>query len=152
MSSLYNQRDYGFVLEARKPVNSYVYATLGYRLDELDIFNIASNISQVLRDELGNQTKSQIYSSVVFDRRDNPVLTRTGQRVTISPYVAGGPLGGNDQIYGWDVQASQYFHLWWDTILLLNGETQRSNNWARRQRCPHLRPAFPRRLKQFTRL
>ena len=130
LSSLYDQRDYGFVLEARKPLNSYMYATLGYRLERLDIFNVALSISQELGQELGQQTKSQIFSSVVFDRRDNPLLTRTGQRVTISPYVAGGPLGGNDQIYGWDLEASQYFHMWWDTILLLNGEIATVNNWG----------------------
>jgi outer membrane protein insertion porin family len=130
LSSLYDQRDYGFVLEARKPVNSYVYTTLGYRLERLDIFNVATSISQNLAQELGAQTKSQIYTSVVFDRRDNPLLTRNGQRVTISPYVAGGPLGGNDQIYGWNVEASQYFHMWWDTILLLNGEIATVNNWG----------------------
>jgi outer membrane protein insertion porin family len=130
LSSLYDQRDYGFVLEARKPINSYVYATLGYRLERLDIFNVAPSISQNLAQELGAQTKSQIYTSIVFDRRDNPLLTRTGQRVTISPYVAGGPLGGNDQIYGWNVDASQYFHMWWDTILLLNGEIATVSSWG----------------------
>jgi outer membrane protein insertion porin family len=130
LSSLYNQRDYGFALEARKPLNSYMSATLGYRLERLDIFNVATSISQNLAQELGAQTKSQIYTSVVFDRRDNPLLTRNGQRVTISPYVAGGPLGGNDQIYGWNVEASQYFHMWWDTILLLNGEIATVNNWG----------------------
>jgi outer membrane protein insertion porin family len=130
LSSLYNQRDYGFALEARKPLNSYMYGTLGYRLERLDIFNVASSISQNLAQELGAQTKSQILSSVVFDRRDNPLLTRNGQRVTISPYVAGGFLGGNDQIYGWNMEASQYFHMWWDTILLLNGEIATVNNWG----------------------
>jgi len=130
LSSLYDQRDYGFVLEARKPLNSYMYGTLGYRLERLDIFNVATSISQDLAQELGAQTKSQIYTSVVFDRRDNPLLTRTGQRVTISPYVAGGFLGGNDQIYGWNMEASQYFHMWWDTILLLNGEIATVNNWG----------------------
>jgi outer membrane protein insertion porin family len=130
LSSLYDQRDYGFVLEARKPINPYTYATLGYRLEKLDIFNVAPSVSQQLGQELGAQTKSQIYTSVVFDRRDNPLLTRTGQRVTISPYVAGGFLGGNDQIYGWSVEASQYFHMWWDTILLLNGEIATVNNWG----------------------
>jgi outer membrane protein insertion porin family len=130
LSSLYDQRDYGFALEARKPLNSYMSATLGYRLERLDIFNVASSISQNLAQELGAQTKSQIYTSVVFDRRDNPLLSRNGQRVTISPYVAGGFLGGNDQIYGWNVEASQYFHMWWDTILLLNGEIATVNNWG----------------------
>jgi outer membrane protein insertion porin family len=130
LSSLYDQRDYGFVLEARKPLGSYIYGTLGYRLERLDIFNVAASISPALAQELGAQTKSQIYTSIVFDRRDNPLLTRTGQRVTISPYVAGGPLGGNDQIYGWNLEAYQYFHMWWDTILLLNGEIATVSNWG----------------------
>ncbi|HWX16085.1 MAG TPA: outer membrane protein assembly factor BamA [Chthoniobacterales bacterium] len=130
LSSLYDQRDYGFVLEARKPLSSYIYATLGYRLESLEIFNVASDISPALAQELGTQTKSQIYTSFVFDRRDNPLLTRTGQRVTISPYIAGGFLGGNDQIYGWSAEGSQYFHMWWDTILLLNGEIATVSNWG----------------------
>ena len=130
LSSLYDQRDYGFVLEARKPLSSYIYATLGYRLESLEIFNIAPSVSPALAQELGTQTKSQIYTSFVFDRRDNPLLTRTGQRVTISPYIAGGFLGGNDQIYGWSAEASQYFHMWWDTILLLNGEIATVSNWG----------------------
>src|SRR5213593_586035 len=130
LSAQYDQRNYGFVLEARKPLNAYMYATLGYRLEELDIFNVANSISPELEQELGGQTKSQIYTSVVFDRRDNPLLTRTGQRITISPYVAGGPLGGNDQIYGWDVEGSQYFPLKWDTILLINGEVATVDTWG----------------------
>jgi outer membrane protein insertion porin family len=130
LSSLYNQRDYGFSIEARKPINVFLYASLGYRLEVLDIFNIASGISEQLAQLLGQQTKSQIYSTVVFDRRDNPLLSRTGQRVTVSPYIAGGFLGGNDQIYGWDLQGSQYFHMWWDTILLLNAEAATVDNWG----------------------
>jgi outer membrane protein insertion porin family len=117
-------------VEARKPLNSYMSATLGYRLEKLDIFNVDPSISPTLAQELGQQTKSQIYTSVVFDRRDNPLLTRTGQRVSLSPYVAGGPLGGNDQVYGVSLEASQYFHMWWDTILLLNGEIGTVNNWG----------------------
>ncbi len=131
LSSFYDERNYGFLLEARKGLNPYMYATLGYRLEKLDIFNIDSGISEELRQSLGDRTKSQIYSSVVFDRRDNPVLTRTGQRITVSPYVAGGPLGGTDQIYGWDVEGSQYFHLWWDTILLFNVEAAVVDVWNR---------------------
>jgi outer membrane protein insertion porin family len=104
--------------------------TLGYRLEALQIYNISDAISQELRNELGDETKSQIGGSLVFDRRDSPLLTRTGQRIAISPYVAGGFLGGNDQIYGWDVEASQYFHMWFDTILLFNGEVATVEKWG----------------------
>ena len=36
--------------------------------------------------------------------------------------IAGGFLGGDTQIYAFDLEGSQYFHLPKDTILLLNGE------------------------------
>jgi outer membrane protein insertion porin family len=48
----------------------------------------------------------------------------------ITPYVTGGPLGGDIQIYGFDVQASQYFHLPLDAILLFNGELAGVNTWG----------------------
>ena len=131
LSQLYDQRDYGFSLELRKPLTPFIYAVLGYRLESLDIFNISAGISDELRQILGSRTKSQVYTNIVFDRRDNPLLTRTGQRISITPYVAGGPLGGDDQIYGWDVQGSQYFHLWWDTILLFNAEAAVVDVWNR---------------------
>src|SRR6267378_3374765 len=38
LSSEYNQRNYGFMVELRKPLNSYTYATLGYTLQDVDIF------------------------------------------------------------------------------------------------------------------
>ena len=68
--------------------------------------------------------------SVVFDRRDNALLTRTGQRVSFAPYIAGGFLGGDTQIYALDLEGSQYFHLKWDTILLINAEFATVNTWG----------------------
>src|SRR5919201_3473189 len=39
LSSEYNQRDYGFALELRKPLTPYMYLSLGYRLEDIEIFN-----------------------------------------------------------------------------------------------------------------
>ena len=47
-----------------------------------------------------------------------------------STYVAGGPLGGSVSVYGFDLDAAQYFHLPYDTILLLNGEVGVVSNWS----------------------
>ena len=49
-------------------------------------------------------------------------LTRRGTRIDFAPYFAGSFLGGDTDIYGFDLTASQYFHFPLDTILLLNGE------------------------------
>src|SRR5437660_8570593 len=106
LSSLYDQRNYGFSLDVRKSVRPYLYASLGYRLEHLDAFNIALSASPQLVAETGNSTKSVVTAGLVFDRRDNPFLTRSGERITYTWYVAGGPaLRGTEQIYGFDVEA-----------------------------------------------
>ncbi|PYL05258.1 MAG: outer membrane protein assembly factor BamA [Verrucomicrobia bacterium] len=126
----YNQRNYGFSFEFRKPLTSFMYASLAYQLQNVDIYNVSSTAPPDIQLQQGTFTESKIYGSLVFDRRDNPLLTRAGQRITYSPYIAGGFLGGDTQIYGWDVEGSQYFPLKWDTILLFNGEIATVDTWG----------------------
>ena len=106
LSSIYSQRNYGFSLDLRKPIASFLSVSLQYRLESTELFDIATDASSALLLEAGKATKSEITTSLVFDTRDNPFLTRRGQRVVLTPFVAGGPLGGNTQIYGLDLQAS----------------------------------------------
>jgi outer membrane protein insertion porin family len=129
LSSVYDQRNFGFALEARKPLFAYTYMTLGYRLEDVEIFNVEAGVSPEIRAEEGSRVKSTVLGSLVFDRRDNPMLTRRGQRVSFSPYVAGGFLGGDTQIYGGDLEGSQYFHLPFDLILLFNAEAAVVDTW-----------------------
>src|SRR6266576_6812301 len=136
LSTEYDQRNYGFSVEARKPINAYIYATLGYRLQDVDIFNVSLGASDVIQQAKGSTLESEILTSLVYDRRDNPLLTRRGQRVTLSPYLAGGFLGGDTQFYGIDIEGSQYFHLPWDTILLINGEVGTVNTWGNGEMVP----------------
>jgi outer membrane protein insertion porin family len=130
LSSEYDQRNYGFATELRKPINTYTYATLGYQLQDVDIFDVAISASDFIKSQEGSTTESKIFSSVVYDSRDNPLLSRRGQRFTFSPYIAGGFLGGNTQIYGLDFEGSQYIHLPWDTILVINGEVATVSQWG----------------------
>src|SRR5437899_5644641 len=130
LSAQYDQRNYGFMTELRKPINSYVYATLGYMLQDIDIFNVDPSASDFIQSQKGSSVESKIFSSVVFDSRDNALLSRRGQRVTFSPFIAGGFLGGDTQVYALDLEGSQYFHLPKDLILLINGEIATVNQWG----------------------
>jgi outer membrane protein insertion porin family len=130
LSAEYNQRNYGFATEVRKPINTYTYATLGYQLQEVEIFDVAGNASEFIQSQKGSFSESKIFGGVVFDSRDNPLLSRRGRRVTFSPYIAGGFLGGDTQVYGLDLEAAQYFHLPWDTILVVNGEVAVASQWG----------------------
>ncbi len=130
LSSEYDQRNYGFTIEMRKPINGYTYATLGYTLQDVDIFNVAASASEFILSQKGSFVESKIFGSVVFDSRDNPLLSRRGQRIVFSPFIAGGFLGGDTQVYGFDLEGSQYFHIPYDTILLINGEIATVNEWG----------------------
>src|SRR5438093_4226460 len=117
LSADYDKRNYGFSIELRKPINAYVYATLGYMLQDIDIYNVAASAPAFIQSQEGSFVESKIFNSVVFDSRDNPLLYHRGQRVTFSPFIAGGFLGGDTQIYGLDLEGSQYFHLPNDLVL-----------------------------------
>jgi outer membrane protein insertion porin family len=129
LSSVYNQRNYGFSLEARKPLFSWVYGVLGYSLQNYDIYDVASGVSPAIRAEEGTTTKSMVTTSLVWDRRDNPFLTRRGERISLSGYVAGGPLGGDEQIYGFDFEAAKYIRFPGDLILLFDVEAATVDVW-----------------------
>ncbi|MEJ7703241.1 MAG: BamA/TamA family outer membrane protein [Geodermatophilaceae bacterium] len=90
----------------------------------------------LIKAEKGARTKSQITTSLEFDTRDNPFLSRKGQRVVLTPFISGGFLGGDDQLVGFDLEASQYFHLPYDLILLLNAEIAGVNTWGDGDRVP----------------
>jgi outer membrane protein insertion porin family len=130
LSAQYDQRNYGFSTELRKPINAYVYVTLGYMLQDVDIFNVDPAASEFILSQAGSTLESKIFSSVVFDSRDNSLLSHRGQRVTFSPFITGGPLGGDTQVYAFDLEGSQYFHLPKDLILLINGEIATVSQWG----------------------
>ena len=136
LSADYDQRNYGFLLEMRKPITPYLYGTLGYTLQDIDIYNVASSAPEFIQSQNGSFTESKVFSSLVFDSRDNPLLSRRGRRITFSPFIAGGFLGGDTQIYGLDLEGSQYFHLPWDTILLINGEIATVSQWGNGSEVP----------------
>ena len=136
LSSVYDQRNYGFAITARKPLGRFLSVTLEYRLEGVDIYNVALGVSDEIFAEKGSRTKSQLGASLVYDSRDNPFLSRKGQRVVLTPVVSGGPLGGDTQVYGFDLEGSQYFHLPWDLILLFNARVAGVDTWGDGDRVP----------------
>jgi outer membrane protein insertion porin family len=136
LSAQYNQRNYGFLVEMRKPINAYMYGTLGYTLQDVDIFDVDPTASEFIESQKGTFVESKVFGSIVFDSRDNPLLSRRGRRITFSPLISGGFLGGDTQIYAFNLEGSQYFHLPWDTILLINGEIATVSQWGSGDQVP----------------
>ncbi len=136
LSSIYDQRNYGFAIDLRKPITSFVSVSLDYRLEEIDIFNVSIFASPAIQAEAGNRLKSVVSTTVLWDTRDSVFLTRRGHRVVFTPQISGGFLGGNTQNYGFDLEGSQYFTFPYDIILTLNGEVAGIDVWGSGDRVP----------------
>jgi outer membrane protein insertion porin family len=130
LSSIYSQRNAGFTVDLRKPINPFLSISFDYRLEDVEIFDVALGVSPEIRSQEGSTLKSLIGTTLIWDSRDSAFLTRKGHRVTVSPYLAGGFLGGDEQITGFDIEGSQYFLLPWDTIILINGEVAIVDTWG----------------------
>ncbi len=130
LSTVYNQRNYGFDLYTRKAINQFMSWRLDYRLEDITIYDVDKDASDIIQSEAGDKLKSQISPSLVYDTRDSVFLTRKGTRAELTTYLAGGPLGGDVKIYGLHLEASHYILLPWDTILTLNGEVATVDTWA----------------------
>ena len=129
-SAVYDERRYGFELTARKRLRQFLAGRVGYKLENVTIFNVDEEASEQIKAEEGTRLKSELSSGLTYDTRDSLFLTRKGERIDFSAFVAGGFLGGDTDIYGFDLEASKYFLLPWDTILTLNGEIATVATWA----------------------
>jgi outer membrane protein insertion porin family len=133
-STQYDQRNYGFDIFLRKPITNFLSARLDYTIQRIQIFNLSSDITEELQDLIreGGESnwESRMTLGFTFDNRDSAFLTRKGTRVDLATYTAGGFLGGTVQVYGFNLEGSQYFHFPYDTILQLNGEIAVASTWG----------------------
>lgn len=140
VSSVYNQKNYGFDINVRKELATFhggrLDGRIDYRLEDIDLFGLNKDVSDEIRRDAGNHTKSSVTTGLTYDSRDSVFLTRHGQRLDLSAYIAGGVLGGSENIYGFDLTGSQYFLLPYDTIFLVNGEVASVNSFGSSDHVP----------------
>jgi len=136
VSDVYEQKDYGDEIDLRKPINAFSSVRLSYRLEDIKIYNVSSGVSQnVIQDE-GNHSKSMVTVGYTYDSRDSVQLSRTGERVDLSTFLSGGPLGASLSEWGFDANGSKYFHLPGDGILQLNAEWAEVDNYGSTNHVP----------------
>lgn len=129
-STLYDQSNLGFATRLEKPWGQFWRTGVGYRLEEIGIYNISQSASSIIQQEAGFQLKSSVNANAVYDSRDNVFLTRRGNRTEFFSELAGGPLGGDVQIYKMSVESSQYFEVFKDNIVILMAAAGVADNWG----------------------
>jgi len=121
-SNVYDQREYGFDLNARKALGKYTSVRVDYKLEEITIYGLSGEgfYSVPISSSVGNYWKSSVSATFSYDTRDSLFLTRKGEHVDFTMFTSG--LGGDVKDYGFDLSAAKYILLPKDTILTLSGE------------------------------
>lgn len=71
-----------------------------------------------------NRIKSSLSATLLRDTRDDVFVPSRGHRISVKGYVAGGFLGGDEDVYGWEVKAEKHFPLWANHVLSFKGRAE----------------------------
>ncbi|MEM1059477.1 MAG: outer membrane protein assembly factor BamA [Verrucomicrobiota bacterium] len=120
----YNQRNFGGAVTLARALGQFWTASIGYTFQNIDIFDVDGNASQIIQDEEGSRSQSSITMGLVYDTRDNIFLPRAGEKVNFTTQLSGGPLLGQTDVYKFEVDARKWVGLpWYDLILSFGAST-----------------------------
>ncbi|HEX3729423.1 MAG TPA: outer membrane protein assembly factor BamA [Opitutaceae bacterium] len=110
-SAYYDEVDLGFTVSLRKHLFELVDATLQYQYQIIEIENVSPNASQVIAADAGHTGESKVSLQLTRDTRDKIISPTSGNYVSFTPSIAGGPLGGQNNYYEFQFDGSQWFQL-----------------------------------------
>ncbi|HDS17119.1 MAG TPA: outer membrane protein assembly factor BamA [Proteobacteria bacterium] len=117
----YDTKQRGIRFHFGKPINEYTSWSAGYRWEKVKIFNISETASDYIRDEEGTTTTSQVYFSLIRDRRDNYLFPTRGYKLKGTLVFAGGPLGFDNDFYKIIIEGHKFYPFKWDSAFHLWG-------------------------------
>ncbi len=125
-SSEYEQGQAGGQVSLRKPLGKHAYIKGKYRMEKINIDVDDDNIGVALplgpsdfEEYDGDFLRSAIGFNYVYDNRDSNQLPRKGHKIDLGLEYAG--LGGDVDVLIYTAVASQYWNLWGDSILSVEG-------------------------------
>lgn len=120
-SDEYEQRNTGGNITLGKPLGTFNRINFIYGLENIDVYNVDTNASELIRDEEGKSLKSSLTVEIVRDTRDSSFVATRGARSSVSAMYAGGPLAGDVDIYQLEAQTAAYWPIWFDHVFNLRG-------------------------------
>lgn len=123
-SDSYDQGTDGFRLSLGKPLSRFTRGTLAYSFEGFDVYDVAPTASDVIKEEEGDRTKSSLEYTWTFDSRNRPFNATRGNKTSISPYMAGGSLGGETDIFGARIRSGHYWPLIGNMVFNLRGQVE----------------------------
>lgn len=123
-SDEYDQKNDGARVSLGKPLSRFTRGTLAYTAEQFDVFDVQDSSSDAIKAEEGKRLKSGLDFTWTRDTRDRFFNPTRGNKTTVTPYFAGGPLGAETDIYGAKVRATQYWPLIGGTVLNVRGQVE----------------------------
>lgn len=129
LSDYYDQTNIGGALSLAKPVGEHSRLRSELRLQNVTIDDIASNATDLIRQEEGDYFAATLGLSWNYDTRfPRRGLTRKGEVVQVDGGLTG--LGGDVETYEFGVSGSKYFSMPFDTVFKIEGAFEAVENYG----------------------
>ncbi len=107
-SAFYEEIRTGATVSLRKRLFGLVEGSLNYTWEIVGIKNVAANSSADILELAGNTTVSKLGFTLVRDTRNKIINTSKGDYISLTTELAGGPLGGDESYYRFDLHTSTF--------------------------------------------
>ncbi len=135
----YDEKRQGGDLRLGKTFNDNFSIGSVYRLEQIKISNLDSNVSADLAAEEGSNIVSSLGFSTTHEHRDSTLNPTSGWIVANNADLAGGPLGGDKDFYRLQTSGSYYVPIKFDeltTVLQFSGRTGIVQPYGSSERVP----------------
>ncbi|NKB24515.1 MAG: outer membrane protein assembly factor BamA [Kiritimatiellae bacterium] len=136
LSDDYDQQNTGGRISIGRPVGRYNRLKTKYSLEEIDVLNVDDNASDLIKAEAGSRIKSAGTLQFIHDSRDHVFISTRGNRTTLTGQLAGGPFGGETDLYRLEARSSHYWPLWFDHVFNIRGWTAVVDEYGSSGRVP----------------
>ena len=119
LSDDYDQRNTGGSISLGKSLGGFDRIQMRYSLENIEVFDVESDASTAIMEEEGERTKSSLSVELTHDTRDSVFVPTRGNRSSFRVELAGGPLGGETDIYGLEGRLSHFWPVWFDHVINL---------------------------------
>jgi outer membrane protein insertion porin family len=118
----YNYNVRGFDFRVGKELTPIWRLDGMYKLEEVDIYDVALTAPRSIKDQEGKATTSAISVGLSVDTRNDYFAPSRGQRSSVTLMDAGGILGGDNYFVKGYADTSWYFPLTWNLVLNLKAK------------------------------
>ena len=117
----YEEKRRGGGVTLGRPFGEYESASLNFRVEALEIFDVQPDAPKLIRDQAGKSTTHSLTLTLNRDTRDFVFDPTEGGKTTFSLEHAGTFLGGENGYVKATGTMGRYLPLWWDHVLSLHG-------------------------------